>query len=85
MQAREVVTEAVAISPDLTCDYVLAEETYRDSTITQTLVERLIRAGLPAPNGEHCAVTDAHRLGPIVRDDMAGLTLGAERAPPPVA
>jgi adenylate cyclase len=86
MQARDVVAEAFAISPDLTGDYILAEETYRDSTITQTLVERLIRAGLRAPKGVHCATTEASCFGPTVRDDaMAGLILGAERAPPPIA
>jgi adenylate cyclase len=86
MQARDVVAEAVAISPDLTGDYVLAEETYRDSMITQILVERLIRAGLLAPKGEPCAAADTRRLGPTARDDaMPGLTLGAEPAPPPVA
>ena len=42
--ARDVVAEAIAISPDLTSDYVLAEEYYRDSTITKTLIERLTRA-----------------------------------------
>ena len=47
IRASKVVAEAVAISPDLTTDYVLAQESYQDSTVTQTLVERLIRAGLP--------------------------------------
>jgi len=49
MQARDVVAEAIAISPDLTSDYVLSAEGYKDSTITQTLIERLMRAGLPGP------------------------------------
>ena len=67
VRAREVVVEAIAMCPDLTTDYVLAQEYYRDSTITQTLIARLIRAGLPGPKSEHRAAraTDAALAGPL--------------------
>ena len=47
-RAREIVAEAVASAPDLTSEFVVTQEAYRDLAVTQTLIERLIRAGLPA-------------------------------------
>jgi class 3 adenylate cyclase/TolB-like protein len=52
LQARDVVAEAVAISPDLTSDYLRSQEFYRDPAVIRTLTERLIRAGLPASEHE---------------------------------
>lgn len=46
-RARDIVAEAVANSPILTSDYVDSLELYRDQTVKQTLLERLIRVGLP--------------------------------------
>jgi adenylate cyclase len=46
-RAREIVAEAVANSLILTSDYVGSLEIYRDQAVKQTLIERLIRAGLP--------------------------------------
>jgi adenylate cyclase len=47
-RAREIIAEAVANSPILTSDYVSSQELYRDPTVKRTLIERLIRLGLPA-------------------------------------
>ena len=44
---REIVAEAVANSPNLTAGYVESMELYRDPEVKQTLIERLMRAGLP--------------------------------------
>jgi class 3 adenylate cyclase/TolB-like protein len=52
LQARDVVAEAVAISPDLRSDYVRSQEYYRDPAVMRALIERLTRAGLPASEYE---------------------------------
>ncbi len=46
-RGREVVAEAIASAPDLTTDFVDNHEWYRDAAIKQTLIESLVRAGLP--------------------------------------
>ncbi len=46
-RAREVVAEAIASAPDLTTDFVENHEWYRDAAIKRTLIESLVRAGLP--------------------------------------
>jgi TolB-like protein len=46
-RAREIVAEALAGGRDVTTEYVDIQETYRDPAIKRTLVERLVRAGLP--------------------------------------
>ena len=46
-RAREVVAEAIASAPDLTTDFVENHEWYRDAAIKRTLIEFLVRAGLP--------------------------------------
>ena len=46
-RAREVVAEAIASAPDLTTDFVENHEWYRDAGIKRTLIEFLVRAGLP--------------------------------------
>jgi len=51
-RAREIIGEAVANSPILNIDYVKSQEFYRDPTVKHTLIERLIRAGLPASESE---------------------------------
>lgn len=51
-RAREIIGEAVANSPILNIDYVNSQEFYRDPTVKRTLIERLIRAGLPASERE---------------------------------
>jgi adenylate cyclase len=55
-RAREIVTEAIASAPDLTADFVKNHEWYRDTTIKRTLIEFLVRAGLPECPVEHAAV-----------------------------
>jgi adenylate cyclase len=45
--ACEVIAEALASAPDLTTDFVENHEFYRDPTIKGTLIEFLVRAGLP--------------------------------------
>ncbi len=47
VRAREVVAEAIASAPDLTTDFVENHEWYRDAAIKRTLIESLVRAGLP--------------------------------------
>jgi len=51
-RARDIVAEAVANSPILTSGYVRSQEYYRDPAVMRTLIERLIRAGLPASRDE---------------------------------
>ena len=51
-RARKIIAEAVANSPILTSDYVSSQELYRDPTVKRTLIERLIRLGLPASTQE---------------------------------
>jgi adenylate cyclase len=51
-RAREIIGEAVANSPILNIDYVKSQEFYRDPAVKRTLIERLIRAGLPASECE---------------------------------
>ena len=46
-RACEVVAEAMASDPDLTTDFVENQEWYRDAAIKRTLIEFLVRAGLP--------------------------------------
>ena len=46
-RGREVVAEAIASAPDLTTDFVENHEWYRDAAIKRTLIESLVRAGLP--------------------------------------
>ena len=46
-RARHIIAEAVASAPDLTAGFVRENETYRDSEVTRTLIERLTTAGLP--------------------------------------
>jgi class 3 adenylate cyclase/TolB-like protein len=46
-RAREIIAEAVANSTNLTAGYVQSMELYRDPEVKQTLIERLMRAGLP--------------------------------------
>jgi adenylate cyclase len=55
-RAREVVAEAIASAPDLTTDFVENHEWYRDAAIKRTLIEFLVRAGLPECPVELAAV-----------------------------
>jgi adenylate cyclase len=55
-RAREVVAEAIASAPDLTTDFVKNHEWYRDPAIKRTLIEFLVRAGLPECPMELAAV-----------------------------
>ena len=55
-RAREVVAEAIASAPDLTTDFVENHEWYRDAGIKRTLIEFLVRAGLPERPVELAAV-----------------------------
>ena len=55
-RAREVVAEAIASAPDLTTDFVENHEWYRDTPIKRTLIESLVRAGLPERHAEQAAV-----------------------------
>jgi TolB-like protein len=55
-RAREVVAEAIASAPDLTTDFVENHEWYRDAGIKRTLIEFLVRAGLPECPVELAAV-----------------------------
>jgi adenylate cyclase len=54
--ACEVVAEAMASDPDLTTDFVENHEWYRDAAIKRTLIEFLVRAGLPKSPVELAAV-----------------------------
>ena len=55
-RGREVVAEAIASAPDLTTDFVENHEWYRDAAIKRTLIESLVRAGLPECPVEHAVV-----------------------------
>ena len=55
-RACEVVAEAIASAPDLTTDFVENHEWYRDAAIKRTLIEFLVRAGLPECPVELAAV-----------------------------
>jgi len=55
-RAREIVAEAIASAPDLTTDFVENHEWYRDAAIKRTLIEFLVRAGLPESPMELAAV-----------------------------
>ena len=55
-RAREIVAEAIASAPDLTTDFVENHEWYRDAAIKRTLIEFLVRAGLPECPVEQAAV-----------------------------
>ena len=55
-RACEVVAEAMASDPDLTTDFVENHEWYRDAAIKRTLIEFLVRAGLPESPVELAAV-----------------------------
>ena len=55
-RAREIVAEAIASAPDLTTEFVENHEWYRDATIKRTLIEFLVRAGLPECPVEQAAV-----------------------------
>jgi adenylate cyclase len=55
-RACEVVAEAMASAPDLTTDFVENHEWYRDAAIKRTLIEFLVRAGLPECPVELAAV-----------------------------
>ena len=55
-RAREIVAEAIASAPDLTTDFVENHEWYRDAAIKRTLIEFLVRAGLPECPVEQVAV-----------------------------
>ena len=55
-RAREIVAEAIASAPDLTTDFVENHEWYRDAAIKRTLIEFLVRAGLPECLVEQVAV-----------------------------
>ena len=55
-RAREIVAEAIANAPDLTTDYVEFHEWYRDPVTKRTLIEFLVRAGLPECPVELAAV-----------------------------
>jgi adenylate cyclase len=55
-RAREVVAEAIASAPDLTTDFVKNHEWYREPAIKRTLIEFLVRAGLPECPMELAAV-----------------------------
>ena len=46
-RAREIVAEAVASTPDLTAEFIEAQECYRDPAVKRKLVETLVQAGLP--------------------------------------
>jgi adenylate cyclase len=55
-RAREIVAEAIASAPDLTTDFVENHEWYREAAIKRTLIEFLVRAGLPECPVEQAAV-----------------------------
>ena len=55
-RAREVVAEAIASAPDLTTDFMENHEWYRDAAIKRTLIEFLVRVGLPECPVELAAV-----------------------------
>ena len=55
-RARDIVAEAIASAPDLTTQYIEDREFYRDPAIKQTLIQFLVRAGLPGCAAEHTAV-----------------------------
>jgi TolB-like protein/tetratricopeptide (TPR) repeat protein len=46
-RAKRLVAEAVAENPNLTSDYVIANEHYRDTAVMDILLDRLRDAGLP--------------------------------------
>ena len=45
--ARQFARAALAAQPELTTDYAWTQEWYRDSTILEGLIERLVAAGIP--------------------------------------
>ena len=55
-RAREIIAEAIASAPDLTTDFVENHEWYREAAIKRTLIEFLVRAGLPECPVEQAAV-----------------------------
>jgi class 3 adenylate cyclase/TolB-like protein len=46
-RARRIVSEALALTPDLTSNFVLRNEFYRDEAAIPTMIDRLVEAGLP--------------------------------------
>jgi tetratricopeptide (TPR) repeat protein len=46
-RARQIVAEALTVTPDLTTNYIQQYEFYRDRAVKRLLVERLVKAGLP--------------------------------------
>jgi TolB-like protein len=46
-RARQIVAEAMAVTPDLTADYIQQYEFYRDRAVKRLLIDRLAEAGLP--------------------------------------
>ncbi|HEX8280928.1 MAG TPA: tetratricopeptide repeat protein, partial [Chthoniobacterales bacterium] len=46
-RAQALARAATAVQPDLTVDYVRAQEWYRDRAVLEQLVERVIAAGVP--------------------------------------
>lgn len=56
-RAEKHVRDALALNPDLSCQYVRAQELYRDQNIVEELVGRCRAAGLPeTPQAELVAV-----------------------------
>jgi class 3 adenylate cyclase/TolB-like protein/Flp pilus assembly protein TadD len=47
-RAQALARAATAVQPDLTVDYVRAQEWYRDRAVLEQLVERVIAAGVPS-------------------------------------
>lgn len=46
-EARTVIAEALGYNPDLTLQYLRDTEFYRDTNVTEALIDRLRQAGLP--------------------------------------
>ena len=54
-RAQKLTRAALAVQPDLTVGYVRDQEWYCDRAILETLVDRLLVAGVPAGTGEQVA------------------------------
>ena len=51
-RASALIAEALADDPDLSCDYVLSQELYKDQKVLNTLLDRLQAAGLPPADAD---------------------------------